>query len=354
MLNPIQQFKEDFESNSKRKNLTYMPIRDEFLGQDLLKDENGEKLADLINKFERHRKHQIDFFPHEIEKTLVELCSSVLNRSHYINTNLLQSIPRNSNFLTFGSCFAAEIHRYLMGYGLESYTVTLADYINSPRMNAEGLSCNYIPIGSYHWDFLKEPESLLAKKYEAHAYPILDDQNQASELQILAREHVYRSERFADKYGFLSKRIISSDVIIFTVGTAVKKVNNKLEFEDIADTTQFLFDIRKKINDINSDAQVFFTLSPVPLQAISGISESCLTAVEADCISKSISRVALYNFFKDLDSQFSKSTHYFPSFEIVRWLAPYYNNSAWSDSHHIQRDIAKLICRLFVSTFVGR
>lgn len=99
---------------------------------------------------------------------------------------------------------------------------------------------------------------------------------------------------------------------------------------------------------------MFFSLSPLPLQGFSGINRSCLSAVEADSISKSISRVALHLYFDSIARCFQSKTFYFPSYEIVRWIAPYYSDSVWSDPHHIQRSLAKLICKLFISTFLQK
>lgn len=340
-----------FQNN---RNLTFLPIPEEFLECDFHANADGNSLASVITAFERHRARKLDLFPHCLTDTFVELCSSVLNRSWYIDNSILQSIDPNSSFLTFGSCFAAEIHRYLMGYGIETYTLTLADHINSPRMSRDGLRLRYKQRDLYHWDLVNPSDHQTISIYqdEAASNRYLQHINQQEELQILKREHVYRSERFVDQYGYLKSMIQQTDNVIFTIGTAVKKVQGVLTFEEVDDTVAFLDEIRSIIYSINKDANVFFSLSPVPLQGFSGISKSCLSAVEADSISKSISRVALHNYFESIPSSFEFNTFYFPSYEIVRWIAPYYPGSVWSDPHHIQRKLAKIICKLFISTFL--
>lgn len=123
-----------------------------------------------------------------------------------------------------------------------------------------------------------------------------------------------------DQYGYLKSNIKSTDVVIFTVGTAIKKVGRRCEFECVPDTIKMLHEIRQQIHDLNKNTAVFFTLSPVTLQGIAWDSTSGLTAVEADCISKSISRVAIYSFMKEIEGDIASKTFYYPSYELVRWI----------------------------------
>jgi len=344
------------EKYQKNKNLTFLPIPENLLDCDFHANIDGRSLVSAIKDFEKHRARKFDLYPHFLTDTFVEMCSAVLNRTWYREKLILQSIDPNSSFLTFGSCFAAEIHRYLMGYGIQSYTLTLADHVNSPRMSRDGLSLNYKPRDSYHWDLSNPSDHATISIYqdEVTSDQYLQSINLEEELQILKREHVYRSERFIDQYGYLRSKIAQTDIIIFTIGTAIKKDRGKLNFENVADTVAFLDEIRRIIYNINEDATVFFSLSPVPLQGFSGINKSCLSAVEADSISKSISRVAIHQYFDLIDRCFEFNTFYFPSYEIVRWIAPYYLDSVWSDPHHIERRLAKLICKLFISTFLQK
>lgn len=136
MINP----NELLEKYHKNNNLTFLPIPENLLECDFHANIDGRSLASVIKDFERHRARKFDLYPHDLTDTLVELCSAVLNRSWYRDNLILQSIDPNSSFLTFGSCFAAEIHRYLMGYGIQSHTLTLADNVNSPRMSRDGLT----------------------------------------------------------------------------------------------------------------------------------------------------------------------------------------------------------------------
>ena len=348
-------YKEIRENAEGRRHTTYLPIPEDNLMDNLYSnDSDGYCLADLITKHERYRKRGVDLYPQEIEKTLTEMCGSIINRSDLIKKGIAQSIPKNARFTTFGSCFAAEIHRYLLAYGLESYTITLSDSVNSPRMSRDGLSYSYVPWGKYHWEIKDSRQYNGLNDYQIYeeGIKIKDACNELQELNILKSEHIYRSERLIDQYGFLKSKIEESDVVIFTVGTALRKEGNEFRFESVEDTAEMLKEIRLQIHKLNPMSNVFFTLSPVPLEGIMNIGKKSLTAVEADCISKSTSRVALNLFIDKIDESIREKTFYYPSYELVRWLAPYFDRSPWQDSHHLKREMVKLICKLFKATFI--
>jgi len=338
------------------RNLTFLPLPEELLDNNYHSILEKISIAEAISDFEKHRARKLDLYPHNFTETLIEFCGSVLNRSSYRNAGILQSINRGSAFLTFGSCFAAEIHRYLLGYGIESHTITLADHVNSPRMSRDGLKLEYRPIDCYHWRLENPADQAIVSRYqdERVSNDYLASCDVEREQEIMRLEHVYRSERFVDQFGYLKSMLPKTDVVIFTLGTAIMRHNSKSQFESVDDTVAFIAEIREIIYRLNPSATVFFSLSPVPLQGFSGINKSCLTAVEADSISKSISRVAIYKYFDAIDSSFEQNTFYFPSYEIVRWIAPYYAQEIWQDPHHLKRSLVKLICRLFIATFMAR
>lgn len=92
---------------------------------------------------------------------------------------------------------------------------------------------------------------------------------------------------------------------------------------------------------------IVFTLSPVPLKATFK-DESCITA---DCVSKSILRVALDAVMaRRLDR-----VHYWPSFEIVRWLGGHLPFAVYGTddalSRHVSRRMVALIIESFVESF---
>jgi hypothetical protein len=91
------------------------------------------------------------------------------------------------------------------------------------------------------------------------------------------------------------------------------------------------------------DAPIVLTLSPVPLKATFG-DRSCITA---DCVSKSILRVAIDQVMADG----LPGVHYWPSFEIVKWLGCHLPRAMYGDDgnpRHVSRDTVAMILDAFL------
>jgi hypothetical protein len=104
----------------------------------------------------------------------------------------------------------------------------------------------------------------------------------------------------------------------------------------------------KRILKFNATTKIVATLSPVPLEASFRPNSSVFAS---DCISKSIGRATMDAVLSEnIDGVF-----YFPSYEIVRWMAPYYGRSPFGadDGHprHVNDDLVKLACLTFLEYF---
>lgn len=84
-----------------------------------------------------------------------------------------------------------------MAYGIESYTVTLSDNVNSPRMSRDGLSCLYERHDDYHWKLQDSKNKVIINHYqsEEESINLMAQCNKEREKEILRNEHIYRSER---------------------------------------------------------------------------------------------------------------------------------------------------------------
>ena len=93
--------------------------------------------------------------------------------------------------------------------------------------------------------------------------------------------------------------------------------------------------------------KLLFTLSPVPLNA----TFSDRPTMVSDCVSKSILRVSLDQFFNE--NKYS-NIYYWPSFEMVRWVGAHTDiPTLFEDdtTRHVNNDIVKIIIENFVSKF---
>ena len=96
-----------------------------------------------------------------------------------------------------------------------------------------------------------------------------------------------------------------------------------------------------------ADKTVIFTLSPVPLNA----TFTDRPTIVSDCVSKSILRVSLDQFFNENKHN---NIHYWPSFEMVRWVGAHTDIPTLFEDNttrHVNNDIVKIIIENFVAKF---
>ncbi|MDE3037455.1 MAG: GSCFA domain-containing protein [Pseudomonadota bacterium] len=107
------------------------------------------------------------------------------------------------------------------------------------------------------------------------------------------------------------------------------------------------------IRAINPSAVLLLTLSPVPIDSAIGLRQK-LSAVEIDCISKSMLRVALQELMEKHASD--AKLFYFPSFEIVRWVGACMNGAIFGGedaaSRHVSQTILNGVYDYFIHKFV--
>ena len=120
----------------------------------------------------------------------------------------------------------------------------------------------------------------------------------------------------------------------------------------VSSTVQENVDNMKRIVELiktyaGADKTVIFTLSPVPLNA----TFSDRPTMVSDCVSKSILRVSLDQFFSE--NKYN-NIYYWPSFEMVRWVGAHTDIPTLFEDNttrHVNNDIVKIIIENFVAKF---
>ena len=115
------------------------------------------------------------------------------------------------------------------------------------------------------------------------------------------------------------------------------------------ETKKYITNIYHLIRGLTPDTTIIFTVSPVPIDSVLGISDPLnLNAIEIDCISKSTIRSALYEVMSDIKISLDKNLFYLPSYEIVRWVAPLTGIPIFGNedaaSRHVSNDILNSVC----------
>lgn len=176
---------------------------------------------------------------------------------------------------------------------------------------------------------------------------------------------------FDSQYGASTRDELRSaleraDVIIFTVGVApcffdresgefvlprassvsLWAQDNIFRTTTVEENKDNILAIIEAAKSLNADVKIVLTVSPVPLKATLEMA----SVVQADCISKSILRVAVH----EVMGQGIDGVVYWPSFEIARWLSAYFPGAFGEDdgrSRHVSKAVIEIILELFLERY---
>lgn len=285
-------------------------------------------------------------------------------------------INHDSNVTTIGSCFARNIAVFLNNNGYRASAFQQSEDLNSPFSNAKMLS-------------IAAADSNIRESYVRRWLEVIYPENMRDKLSVIHKQEVDRLEALKDL-------VRQSDVLIVTCGNIIDYfLDSNTEGDDpgprvapkffsissnedvdirgylskrlresgscfrvgsYGETVQALKCQYQALRTINNRAHIIFTLSPVPIDGALGIENTLrLGAVEIDCISKSVLRAALSEF---LSGSVDERTYYFPSFEIVRWIAPNVEAPVFGNedasSRHVSQTILNGVYRYFLHKFVSQ
>ncbi|CAN0232867.1 unnamed protein product, partial [Chrysoparadoxa australica] len=212
-------------------------------------------------------------------------------------------LPREGKVAAIGSCFAAELRHFLNDVGLSSDSFWVPS----------GLNNTFALLDFFSW-IVTGDQTSSGYGYSKNEEGCLID---------------WKPELEREQY---KKSLENASCFVFTLGLAevwedvqTKKVfwrgipeqifsekRHRFRLSTVDENTNNILAIIELIRKINPKVSVVLTLSPVPLKATFGNS-SCVTA---DCVSKSTLRLAIHQVI----SRSLPDIHYWPSFEIVKWL----------------------------------
>ena len=244
-----------------------------------------------------------------------------------------------SKIVTMGSCFASELRNVL------SEDNKSTDYIQVP----EGLNNSFAVRQYLEWA-LTGDRSSDAYWYDndpsAGAYQWEPEDEQQKLL-----EHFKNTDGFVITLGLAEvwKDIETNGV--FWRGVPESNFD-PVKHECVTSTVQENVQNLKKMYRLirkhaGKDKTIIFTLSPVPLNA----TFLGRPTIVSDCVSKSILRVSLEEFFKTNNL---KNCYYWPSYEMVRWVGPHLDfPTLYEDNtpRHVKRQIVEIIIKNFITKF---
>ncbi|HYC34820.1 MAG TPA: GSCFA domain-containing protein [Usitatibacter sp.] len=238
----------------------------------------------------------------------------------------LPPLARETPVTTFGSCFAANLARMLKSAGVDATNLLIEESINSPLANRAFL------------EGLVEAGNANVARMEA---------TYGAEFLKRAREQLGRAE-----------------VIVLTLGVApafFHRADGRLAFlEDyrvllhegavemrtpgVEDTKRAIGDMLGLVRRLNAAARLYVSISPVPLMGTAELA----SALTADCVSKSTLRAALHEV---LQADAVSGVHYWPSFEMVRWLGAHTTLPAFGADDKVSRHVSNWLVEMIVERF---
>jgi hypothetical protein len=240
----------------------------------------------------------------------------------------LAPIARERRVTTFGSCFAANLARGLREAGIDASNLLIEESINSPLANRAFLEALASPGTAPHTERIRAT--------------------------------------FGDDFAPRAReRLAGAEVIVLTLGVAPSLFHRddgrfafledyrallasgraEMKTPTVAETSRVVSEMLALLRVLNPRAQVFVTVSPVPLM---GTAEMA-SAVLADCVSKSSLRAALH---EALATGNPAGVAYWPSFEIVRWLGGHAGFAVYGADDGNSRHVAEWVVALIVERFL--
>lgn len=279
-----------------------------------------------------------------------------------------------ARFFTVGSCFARNIAEFLKVNGVEAKTFPMAEDLNSPVSNVfmfhllrMGPGDRRAHLSSWISRLFPEAEDLqragMVERAEKMLGQLASDLADADCVILTLgnvvdffSQHAQASEPLIEKTFPKFLAMPGSEDINLRAGAAarLKKLGATLRlatYQEVVEAIEGCIDGVRSI----TNTPLIVTLSPVPIDSVIGLAGSNLrSAVEVDCVSKSRLRSAFDEVSLRRDSD--PGLFYFPSFEIVRWIAPMltFANFGFDDaaSRHVSSPILHAICDNFLHRFL--
>jgi hypothetical protein len=278
----------------------------------------------------------VDVFPteHELYDDIPRLFRNHILPGYLPPKPLLR---RDDNVITLGSCFAQELRRML----------ETAEFSSGNFWIPSGLNNTFAILDFVSWCVTGE-ETSAAYRYE-----------RSGEGEI----RQWRPDEERDRY---LEYMQAAGAFVFTIGLAevwcdsltggvfwrgvpaqiFEEGRHVFRLSTVEENQENITRTIELIRSVNQRAPIVLTLSPVPLQATFR-PVSCMTA---DCVSKSILRVALDQVLETTP----EGTYYWPSFELVKWAGSTLDWRAYGpDARHVDRYLVFCIVDAFAEAFYG-
>jgi hypothetical protein len=243
-------------------------------------------------------------------------------------------LDEHQSIITLGSCFARELREVLNASGIPATRFWIPSGLNNTFAILDFLSWCVTGAQTGH-----------GFRYERGAGGDIREWTPEAEREAYA-ESLARAGAFVFTIGLAEVWQDRETGGVFWRGVPADVFNadrHVFRLTTVDENTRNLREIVALVRQVNTHAPIVLTLSPVPLLATHR-HISCLTA---DCVSKSVLRVALDQAMADGTA----GLYYWPSFEIVKWVGANLPRSAYGDKGH-SRDVDRGLVTAIIDAFI--
>lgn len=336
-----------------------------------LSEAEKQQIENALAK-KRHRRNDklVEVYPHCADEfsTRIEFLDAAFGSQRF------GLFDKQTKLFTIGSCFARNIANFLDAQGYVVSPFVQAEDLNSPFSNAKMLVLAAAEESVRHAYIAYWVEAIYPPEKAPHFPKII---KMEMERLLHLREALKVSEFLIVTCGNVLDYFLSGPVGAFDIGPNVapkflsvsssedvsirtyltqkmKESGAQFRLGSYAEVTVAMESLYTAIRAINPDAHLLFTLSPVPIDSAVGASGARKQgAMEIDCASKSMLRVALHEMFQSKAGD--AKLHYFPSFEIVRWVGAGIDSAIFGKqdaaSRHVSQDILSGVYRYFLHKY---
>lgn len=250
-------------------------------------------------------------------------------------------IKPDTKVVAFGSCFAANITRWL---AKRNYAVLTHKEDSTSRSYVvrfgEGMVNTFVILQQFEWAFEgREPEGDLWHGYDAQSFGYDEAVRQETRALFDAADvfiiTLGLSEIWYDEVtGGVFWRAVPQD--------KYDPTRHKFRVSTVAENKANILKIIALIKKHRPNARIIFTLSPIPLIATFR-NHSCVTA---NSVSKAVLRAALDEALREAPDPLN--LHYWPSYEIVTDV---FANRWKGDRRHVDERILDFIMAVFMKVW---
>jgi len=249
-------------------------------------------------------------------------------------------VTRETKITAFGSCFATNITKHLLGLGYDLASKREPNiYISSI---SDGMVNTAAILGQFEWalEDKKQPVNLW-HGFKAEGFGYDED------IRVRTRDVFLTTEFFIITLGL--SEVWYDEQTGGTFWRAVPEesfdaARHKFRVQTMAETKAHLAEIHRLIRKHVPNAKVLFTVSPIPLAATFR-PVGCLSA---NAVSKAIIRAALDEFVREQPEELNRKLFYFPSMEIFQ-LA--FTDPWSSDIRHPHGYVIETIMQTFEAAY---